>query len=243
MLATTKLYNILLHLAFENSTYTDIQKFILEIPSYEILLQGALYLFDFPYDVPENFEAEEFKKYFCGTFASRFFDECINFETEQAFMIRLRSLTQQIMPFYSRKIAILKNTNLENFKNIRTFESQRETTGNVTNNSNAKSNAKSNSNGIGKSANSDFPNKLMTYDDVFKKPAYLSTGSVNETENNSNIDSTNDSKSITDENRKENINSKETSGSIFDFTKNFSEFGTVWQELMNEYNSLFFNLM
>ena len=113
MLTTTKLYNILLNLAFENSSYTDIQKFILEIPSYQILLNGALYLFDFPYDVPENFEPEEFKKYFCGTFASRYFDECINFETEMAFTMRLRSVTQQVMPYYAKKIALLKNVNLQ----------------------------------------------------------------------------------------------------------------------------------
>lgn len=238
MLMTTKLYNILLNLAFSKSNYDDINKFIDEIPAYEILKYGGLYLFDFDFPTPENFTSEEFRLYFCSMFSARFFDECINFETENAFKLRLISLTQSIMPYYSRKIAILKNTTLENLSTGHIFESERNIDSNNENTSN--SNSKSETNGENKGFNSDFPNELLRYTDIFESPVYMKDGNFGESSANSNIESSNITNSKNE--TKETYKSKE-SKNIFEMTKNFDDFGLVWKELLSEYEKLFISIM
>ena len=224
---TTKLYNILLNLAFSHSTYDDMQKFILETPSYEIIMWGAYYLFDFDFSFPENMQFEDFKKYIASIFGGKFFDENIAFETEMAFTVKLRSLTNEIMPYYSKKIALLLESELKNFSNKREIQSDFK--------GNSKSNSKSNSNatGSGKNLNSDLPQELVVFDDVFSSKQRLSTGSANSSKSESNI---------TAENATENDNTTktvETYGNIFEFINNFESLKNVFTDLMNEYNKLF----
>lgn len=225
----------MLNLAFSHSTYDDIQKFILETPSYEIIMWGAYYLFDFDFSFPENMEFEDFKKYIASIFGGKFFDENIAFETEMAFTVKLRSLTNEIMPYYSKKIALLLESELKNFSNKR--EIQSEFKGNSKSNSQSNSQSNSNATGTGKNLNSDFPQELAIFDDVFSSKQRLSTGSANSSKSESNIDAENTSENATENNNT--TKTVEIYGNIFEFINNFESLKNVFTDLMNEYNKLF----
>lgn len=203
------------------------QEFILNTPSYEIIMWGAYYLFDFEFSHPENMQLDDFRKYIATIFGGKFFDENISFETEMAFEIRLRSLTAEIMPFYSKKIAVLLSTELKNFANKREISSSTKST--------AKNNSSGNaeSSGDSKQFNSDFPQDLLRFNDVFNNPQRLSTGSANTSKTSNEIKAANNSESDSD------TVTTETYGNIFEFINNFDSLKNVFHDMINEYNILF----
>lgn len=227
MLAMTKLYNILQSVAFEHSNYESFQKFIMNTPPEEVALWGCYFLFDFEFTTPESVNKETFKKYFCTMFAGKFFDSSIAFETVPAFKLKLISITNQIMPYYSRKIEIFAKTEVENLINKREIKTEHK----GQSDSNSKSN--SNSSGNGKNIESDYPIGLWTHNDVFNTPERLTGGAANTSESQSNINA---------ENHNTNTDSTsviETYGNFLEFVNKVDEIGMIFDEMLTHYNDLF----
>lgn len=227
MLAMTKLYNILQSIAFEHSNYESYQEFIMNTPPEEVALWGCYFLFDFDFTTPESVDKETFKKYFCSIFAGKFFDNSIAFETVPAFKLKLISITNQIMPYYSRKIEIFAKTEVNNLINKREIKTEH------TGKSDSNSKSDSSSTGNGKNIESDYPIGLWKHADVFNDPERLAQGSANKSDSTNNINAENHNTNT------DSTNVIETYGNFLDFVSKFDELGMIFDELLNHYNDLF----
>lgn len=232
MQAMTSLYNILIDLAFFNqSEYSDINEFIFNTKSSDLLIKGCQVLFDFDFPTPSNIDKNDFLNNFYLMFSGEYASDNIAFDTADLFKIKIISKTLEIMPYYSKKLEILYNISLNNLKNTReiTRENQQ------SNSSESKSFSNSEAEGNSKTLNSEQPNGLLIADDVFKSPQRLSNGSASNDTTNSKISAENS----TDYSGNENEKITEISGNFLDSLNNLSELKDTLKSLINEYSDLF----
>ena len=135
------------------------------------------------------------------------------------------------MPYYSKAIDILMNSDIENLNEKRELTRNR----NSNNSSDSSSSSNASSNALTKNYNSQYPDKLLSLEEASQEKAYIADGSRTKSETGSNVNANANSSQTANEDE----NVIEKSGNFLHYVSELSELKNLFKNMVNEYADLF----